>query len=54
MQGLKQSQIKSNQNYLVLFDVVECVEQNRAMLNKILKNNHEIILNFFLHQNVGL
>ena len=35
MQGLKQSQIKSNQNYLVLFDVVEYVEQNRAMLNKI-------------------
>ena len=31
MQGLKQSQIKSNQNYLVLFDVVEYVEQNRAM-----------------------
>ena len=25
MQGLKQSQIKSNQNYLVLFDVVEYV-----------------------------
>ena len=41
MQGLKQSQIKSNQNYLVLFDVVECVEQNRAMLNKILKSANE-------------
>ena len=35
MQSLKQSQIKSNQNYLVLFDVVEYVEQNRAMINKI-------------------
>ena len=44
MQGLKQSQIKSNQNYLVLFDVVEYVEQNRAMLNKILKNNCSLIL----------
>ena len=43
MQGLKQSQIKSNQNYLVLFDVVECVEQNRAMLNKILKNNCSLL-----------
>ena len=35
MQSLKQSQIKSNQNYLVLFDVIEYVEQNRAMINKI-------------------
>ena len=43
MQGLKQSQIKSNQNYLVLFDVVEYVEQNRAMLNKILKNNCSLL-----------
>ena len=43
MQGLKQSQIKSNQNYLVLFDVVECIEQNRAMLNKILKNNCSLL-----------
>ena len=43
MHGLKQSQIKSNQNYLVLFDVVECVEQNRAMLNKILKNNCSLL-----------
>ena len=43
MQGLKQSQIKSNQNYLVLFDVVERVEQNRAMLNKILKNNCSLL-----------
>ena len=43
MQGLKQSQIKSNQNYLVLFDVVEYVEQNKAMLNKILKNNCSLL-----------
>ena len=43
MQGLKQSQIKSNQNYLVLFDVLEYVEQNRAMLNKILKNNCSLL-----------
>ena len=43
MQGLKQSQIKSNQNYLVLFDVVEYVEQNRAILNKILKNNCSLL-----------
>ena len=43
MQGLKQSQIKSNQNYLVLFDVVEYVDQNRAMLNKILKNNCSLL-----------
>ena len=41
MQGLKQSQIKSNQNYLVLFDVLECVEQNRAILNKILKSSNK-------------
>ena len=41
MQGLKQSQIKSNQNYLVLIDVVEYVDQNRAMLNKILKSANE-------------
>ena len=43
MQGLKQSQIKSNQNYLVLFDVVEYVEQNKAILNKILKNNCSLL-----------
>ena len=43
MQGLKLSQIKSNQNYLVLFDVAEYVEQNRAMLNKILKNNCSLL-----------
>ena len=43
MQGLKQSQIKSNQNYLVLFDVVEYVEQNKALLNKILKNNCSLL-----------
>ena len=43
MQGLKQSQIKSNQNYLVLFDVVEYVEQNRAMINKILKKNCSLL-----------
>ena len=43
MQGLKQSQIKSNQNYLVLLDVVECVEQNRVMLKKILKNNCSLL-----------
>ena len=43
MQGLKQSQIKLNQNYLVLFDVLECIEQNRAMLNKILKNNCSLL-----------
>ena len=43
MQGLKQSQIKSNQHYLVLFDVVEYVEQNKAMLNKILKNNCSLL-----------
>ena len=43
MQGLKQSQIKSNQNYLVLFNIVEYVEQNRAMLNKILKNNCSLL-----------
>ena len=43
MQSLKQSQIKSNQNYLVLFDVVEYVEQNRAMINKILKNNCSLL-----------
>ena len=43
MQSLKQSQIKSNQNYLVLFDVVEYVEQNKAMLNKILKNNCSLL-----------
>tara|TARA_B100000963_G_scaffold247285_1_gene216495 strand:- start:145 stop:684 length:540 start_codon:yes stop_codon:yes gene_type:complete len=44
MQGLKLSQIKSNQNYLVLFDVVEYVEPNRAMLNKILKNNCSLLV----------
>ncbi len=44
MQGLKLSQIKSNQNYLVLFDIVEYVEQNRAMLNKILKNNCSLLI----------
>ena len=43
MQGLKQSQIKPNQNYLVLFDVIEYVEQNRAMINKILKNNCSLL-----------
>ncbi len=43
MQGLKQSQIKPNQNYLVLFNVVEYVEQNIAMLNKILKNNCSLL-----------
>ena len=43
IQGLKQSQIKSNQNYLVLFDVVEYVEQNKAILNKILKNNCSLL-----------
>ena len=43
MQGLKQSQIKSNQNYLVLFDVVEYFEQNKAILNKILKNNCSLL-----------
>ncbi len=43
MQGLKQSQIKSNQNYLVLFDVVEYVEQNKALMNKILKNNCSLL-----------
>ncbi len=43
MQGLKLSQIKSNQNYLVLFDAVEYVEQNRAILNKILKNNCSLL-----------
>ncbi len=44
MQGLKLSQIKSNQNYLVLFDIVEYVEPNRAMLNKILKNNCSLLI----------
>ncbi len=44
MQDLKLSQIKSNQNYLVLFDVVEYVEPNRAMLNKILKNNCSLLV----------
>ena len=44
MQGLKLSQIKSNQNYLVLFDVLEYVEPNRAMLNKILKNNCSLLI----------
>ena len=43
MQGLKQSQIKSNQNYLVLFDVVGYIEQSRTMLNKILKNNCSLL-----------
>ena len=43
MQGLKQSQIKPNQNYLVLFDVVEYVEQNRAMINKILNKNCSLL-----------
>ena len=36
MQGLKQSQIKSNQNYLVLFDIAEYVEPNKEILNKII------------------
>ena len=44
MQSLKQSQIKANQNYLVLFDVIEYVEQNRAMINKILKNNCSLLI----------
>ena len=44
IQGLKLSQIKSNQNYLVLFDVLEYVEPNRAMLNKILKNNCSLLI----------
>ena len=44
MQDLKLSQIKSNQNYLVLFDIVEYVERNRAMLNKILKNNCSLLI----------
>ena len=43
MHGLKQSQIKLNQNYLVLFDVEEYVEKNRAMLNNILKNNCSLL-----------
>ncbi len=44
MQGLKLNQIKLNQNYLVLFDVLEYVEPNRAMLNKILKNNCSLLI----------
>ena len=37
----KSNKVKSN--YLVLFDVVEYVEQNKAMLNKILKNNCSLL-----------
>ena len=44
MQGLKLSQIKSNQNYLILFDIVEYLEPNRAILNKILKNNCSLLV----------
>ena len=33
MQGLKISQIKSNQNYLVLFDIFEYVEQNLSLIH---------------------
>ena len=44
MQGLRLSQIKSNQNYLVLFDIAEYVELNKAMLNKILKNNCPLLI----------
>ena len=44
MQGLKLSQIKSNQNYLVLFNILEYVEPNKAILNKILKNNCSLLI----------
>ena len=44
MQGLKLSQIKSNQNYLILFNIVEYLEPNRAILNKILKNNCSLLV----------
>ena len=44
MQGLKLSQIKSNQNYLVLFDIAEYVEPNKEILNKILKNNCSLLI----------
>ena len=44
MQGLKLSQIKSNQNYLILFNIVEYLEPNRAILKKILKNNCSLLV----------
>ncbi len=44
MQSLKLGQIKSNQNYLVLFDILEYVEPNKAILNKILKNNCSLLI----------
>ncbi len=44
MQGLKLSQIKSNQNYLVLFDIAEYIEPNKEILNKILKNNCSLLI----------
>ena len=44
MQGLKLSQIKSNQNFLILFNILEYVEPNRAILNKILKKNCSLLV----------
>mgnify|MGYP005708231227 FL=1 len=44
MQGLKLSQIKSNQNYLILFDIVEYLEPNRAILHKIIQNNCSLLV----------